>query len=101
MRVSKMEKLHCIAQRTEVSSRLLSYYSNSAWTSIHGAKNGSTPLHLAAAGHNQGHPDVLRLLLDHGADAQARNLYGETASDVARGPRQQEIVQLLAEHTAK
>jgi ankyrin repeat protein len=66
-------------------------------------KKGSTPLHLASTGNStsyypQGNPDVVRLLLDHGADAHARNLDGQTASEVARGRRQQEIVQLLADH---
>jgi len=40
-------------------------------------------------------------LLDHGADAQARNLNGETASEIARGPKQEEIVQLFSQHAAK
>jgi ankyrin repeat protein len=58
---------------------------------------GSTPLHLASAGYRAGNPDLVRLLLDHGADAQACNLSGGTASEVARGRRRQEILQLLAE----
>ncbi|KAN0141733.1 Ankyrin repeat-containing domain protein [Lactarius tabidus] len=66
---------------------------------------GSTPLHLASAGYYRtskaGNPDLVRLLLDHGADAQVRNLNGQTASEVARGPRREEIVQLLAEHAEK
>ena len=47
---------------------------------------GSTPLHLASAGYHEGNPDIVRLLLDHGADSQARNLSGETAFEVARSP---------------
>ena len=31
---------------------------------------GSTPLYLASVGHLEGYPDVVRLLLDHGADTQ-------------------------------
>ena len=63
---------------------------------------GSTPLHLASAGclHTGGNPDVVRLLLDHGSDMQIRNLDGKTASQVARGRKQQEIVQLLSLHAA-
>jgi ankyrin repeat protein len=62
---------------------------------------GSTPLHLASVGRGIGHPDIVRLLVDHGADVQARNLSGETASEVARGPYQQEIVQLLSKNAAE
>lgn len=67
------------------------------------SEKGLTPLHQASEGGKEGNSDVVRLLLDHGADAQACNLDGQTASDVARGPRQQEIVQFLVEHakTAK
>jgi ankyrin repeat protein len=60
--------------------------------------NGTTPLHLASAGRLEGNPDVVRLLLDHGADAQACDLSGKTASEVARGRRQREIVQLISQH---
>ena len=62
---------------------------------------GSTPLHLASAGYKEGYPDLVRLLLEHGADAQARNIDGQTASEVARGPKRQEIVQLLFQHAAQ
>ncbi|KAN0141711.1 hypothetical protein V8E53_000202 [Lactarius tabidus] len=62
---------------------------------------GSTPLHMASLGYDGGHPDVVRLLLDHGADAQARDLAGHTASEVARGSKQQDIVQLLSQHTVE
>jgi ankyrin repeat protein len=40
----------------------------------------------------------VRLLLDYGADVQARDLSGKTASEVARGPEQEEIVRLLSQH---
>jgi hypothetical protein len=63
---------------------------------------GSTPLHRASEGLREregGNPDVLRLLLDYGADVQVRNLSGKTALEVARGWKQQEIVQLLSQHT--
>ena len=62
---------------------------------------GSTPLHLASAGYHEGDPDIVRLLLDHDADSQARNLSGKTASEVARGRREREIVQLLSLHGAE
>jgi ankyrin repeat protein len=72
-------------------------------------KEGSTPLHLASEGRPErpglpvveGNPDIVRLLLDHGADAQVRDLSGKTASEVARGRRRDEIVQLLSQHAAE
>ena len=62
---------------------------------------GLTPLHLASAGYEKGNLNLVRLLLDHGADAQARNLSGKIASEVARGRSRDEIVQLLSQHTAE
>ena len=65
---------------------------------------GSTPLHLASTGSwrlPEGSAVVVRLLLDYGADVQARDLSGQTASEVACGPEQQEIVRLLTEHAAE
>jgi ankyrin repeat protein len=62
---------------------------------------GSTTLHRASEGDPEGNPDVVRLLLDHGADVQVRNLRGKTASEVARGRRRQEIVQLISQHAAE
>ena len=59
---------------------------------------GSTSLHRASEGLREGNTVVLQLLLDHGADAQIRNLGGKLASEVARGPKQQEIVQLLSKY---
>ncbi|KAN0141689.1 Ankyrin repeat-containing domain protein [Lactarius tabidus] len=91
--------LHCaaIAGRLEVARLLLKLD-----IEVNSRNNeGSTPLHLASAGYEVGNPDIVRLLLDHGADAQARNLSGKTASQVARGPNRQEIVQLLTQNVAK
>ncbi|KAH9015496.1 ankyrin repeat-containing domain protein [Lactarius pseudohatsudake] len=48
--------------------------------------DGSTPLHLASSGLAGANPDIVQLLLDHGADAQLCDLRGKTASDVADGP---------------
>ena len=65
---------------------------------------GSTPLHHASAGSgrlSQGSAVVVQLLLDHGADVQARDLSGQTASEVARGPDQQDIVRLLSQDFAE
>ncbi len=73
------------------------------------SNEGMTPLHHASGGapwaregeHARelgGHPDLVQLLLYHGADPQVRNLEGKTPAEVACGPRQQEIVQMLSEH---
>jgi ankyrin repeat protein len=67
---------------------------------------GSTPLHLASEGLWEAqvdeNPDIVRLLLDHGPDAQVvRDLSGKTVSEVASGPRSQEIVQLLSQHAVE
>jgi ankyrin repeat protein len=64
---------------------------------------GSTPLHLASMGsweRPEGSAIVVRLLLEYGADVQVRDLNRKTASDVARGPEQEEIVRLLSERAA-
>lgn len=44
----------------------------------------------------EGSPEIVRLLLDHGVDAQVCNTGGKTASDLARGPQRQQILQLLS-----
>ena len=62
---------------------------------------GSTPLHDASKRLDEGSTVVVRLLLDYGADAQALNLEGKTASEVARGPEREQIVQLLSQHVAE
>ncbi|KAH9055858.1 ankyrin repeat-containing domain protein [Lactarius deliciosus] len=65
---------------------------------------GLTPSHRASSGLGGlegGNPDIVQLLLNHGADAQLCDLSGETASDVARGPRRQEIIRLFSQHAAR
>ena len=62
---------------------------------------GLTPLHFASMvswGGSQPSASVVRLLLDYGADVQARDLSGKTASGVACG---QDIIGLLSEHAAE
>ena len=93
--------LHCAAfgGHLEVSRILLKH--NAEVNSLN--NGGSTPLHRASEGwwFGEGNPGVVRLLLDHGADLQVRNLSGKIASEVAGGPRQQKIVQLLSRHAAE
>ncbi len=43
-------------------------------------KYGETPLMLAS---RLGYPDIVQLLLEHGADPNARNLENQTALDLA------------------
>ncbi|KAN0129876.1 hypothetical protein V8E53_012348 [Lactarius tabidus] len=66
-------------------------------------EEGSTPLHLAVRGSwsGEGSTGVVRLLLEYGADVQVRDLSGKTASEVARGLQQEEIVRLLSQHSAE
>jgi ankyrin repeat protein len=55
----------------------------------------STALHFAA---NHGMVEVVRVLLEHGADVGAENEDGETAFQLARGQEGTEIKKLLSEH---
>ena len=94
--------LHCaaIGGQLEVSRLLLKLNVEVNSRNV----KGSTPLHLASMGSRltlKGSVVVVRLLLDHGADVQARDLSGKTASEVARGPEQQDIVWLLSQDVAE
>ena len=64
-------------------------------------KEGSTPLHRSSESRKKGNTEVVRLLLDYGADAQALNLKGQVASDVAHYYEQHEIAQLLSQRAAE
>ncbi|KAN0129874.1 hypothetical protein V8E53_012346 [Lactarius tabidus] len=46
----------------------------------------------------EGSASLVRLLLEYSADVQARDLSGKTASEVARGREQEEIVRLLSQY---
>jgi hypothetical protein len=60
----------------------------------------TSPLHWAAQG---GKIQVVQLLLDNGAlaDVNARNVFDETPSQLASGPKRQEIIKLLSEYGAE
>jgi ankyrin repeat protein len=60
---------------------------------------GSTSLHRASRGWRDDSANIVRLLLDYGADVRVRDLEGQTASEVARGPNREQIVQLLSQRT--
>ena len=89
--------LHCAAYngQLEVARILLKFN-----VEVDSRNNmGMTPLHRALMSFEEGSTGVVRLLLDCGADVQARNLNGETASEVASGPEQQEILRLHSQHS--
>ena len=56
-----------------------------------------TPLHLAA---REGHEDVARVLLGHGADATAQTNYGSTPLHIAAREGREDIARILLEHGA-
>jgi len=51
-----------------------------------------TPLHLAA---EEGRIDVVKFLLDHGANPMLRDTWGALAIDRAKGKNHTEVVDLL------
>ena len=87
--------LHCSALGGQLKVSLLLLKLN---VDVNSRNNrGLAPLHQASMGWEEGSAGVVRLLLDYGADVQARDLSGRTAAEVARGSEQREIVQLLSE----
>jgi ankyrin repeat protein len=57
-----------------------------------------TPLHFVARG---GRTEFVRLLLEHGADANVRDEFGDTPSQLASRYELPEIVELLSEYGAE
>ena len=66
---------------------------------VNAARGGSesTPMHVAASA---GHPDILSLLLEHGADIDARTRGGDTPLIEASTNGKVEAVQFLLDHGA-
>ena len=91
--------LHCAALRGQIEvARILLERNVEVNSRNH---TGLTSLHQASVGQRKGAAGVVRLLLDHGADVQVCSLSGKTASEIARGPEQQEIIRLLSQHAAE
>jgi len=66
--------------------------SNGAKIETTDAETGSTALHLAAG---WGRVDVVKLLLEHGADKTAKNKHGRTALELAKEAGFEEVVKAL------
>jgi ankyrin repeat protein len=65
---------------------------------IDACEGGWTPLHWAAM---KGEIGAVQLLLEHGADVNVRDKYGETPSQVGSSWGHHEIAELLSAHGAK
>ncbi|KAI0269607.1 ankyrin repeat-containing domain protein, partial [Russula aff. rugulosa BPL654] len=62
-------------------------------------EKGFTPLHKASA---SGRIEIVRLLIEHGANVEAKDYLGQTPLDVARLYNgREEMIKLLSEHVAK
>jgi ankyrin repeat protein len=59
--------------------------------------SGETPLHVAS---RRGHVEIVKLLLEHGADPNIRDMYGETPLHDAAYWGHADVVKLLLEHGA-
>ncbi len=60
-----------------------------------GFDDKSTPIHMASI---NGHVEVVRILVEHGADAKAQDGMGRTALHVASAEGHVEVVRMLVEH---
>ncbi|KAK0311278.1 hypothetical protein LTR01_003273 [Friedmanniomyces endolithicus] len=88
-----MRALHCAAQVGSVEAVQELFKRGQAATSIDAEDcQGNTALSLAAAG---GHEDIVLFLLEHGADRNIENEFGDDPSDCAKDSGHSEIVDLL------
>ncbi len=58
-------------------------------------KSGDRAIQCTA---NRGHAEIVKLLIESGADVHARGVYGETVLDAAMESCNTEIIRLLLEH---
>jgi uncharacterized protein len=77
---------------------VLTFLAQGADPSVKESRGGDTLLHLAA---ESGNPDLVRWLIEHGADPNTTNNAGATALDLAAGKRDLEVVRCLVEHGAE
>jgi len=56
---------------------------------------GATPLHCAAY---EGHAEMVRLLLDRGADTKAKDINGQTPLDIAVAMEKVDVIRILTDH---
>ena len=57
--------------------------------------NGQTPLHSAAS---EGHLEMVSLLVQKGAEINAKDKSGQTPMDLANANQHQDVAKLLAEN---
>ncbi|KAJ8905194.1 hypothetical protein NDN08_001703 [Rhodosorus marinus] len=79
------DAIHCLKDNPDIAK----YKSESG--------SGATPLHYAAA---NGHVEIMRLLIGHGADLNAVNEYGNTALHFAAINEKVDAVELLLKNKA-
>jgi ankyrin repeat protein len=62
------------------------------------SRSGFAPLHRAS---ENGRIEVVRVLIEHGANVEVQDKYGRTPLNVASGSQREEILELLLEHRFK
>ena len=62
-------------------------------TELSGGRHGATPVNVAAY---RGHADVVKVLLDHGANPLSRDDQGLSAVEWARRRRHKAVLEVLA-----
>ena len=65
-----------------------------------GADAATTLMHLVSTGYNYQHGQIIKLLLERGANINARNYKNETALDLAAQYGQMTYANLLLKHGA-
>jgi ankyrin repeat protein len=63
--------------------------------------DGLTPLQLALEGRREGYPDIMRLLLDHGANVEAHDKGGNTTLHFTASGGDLEVTRMLLEFKAE
>ncbi|PLW95957.1 MAG: hypothetical protein C0591_10040 [Marinilabiliales bacterium] len=82
----------------ELAELLLTYGAHVDEAPISGELQGFTPLIFAARENNI---EVVNFLIEHGADVNAKNVYGDTPLSVAENGKNIKIVEILTANGAK